>query len=859
MKHRSALVALVTTGLMAVGLTQPPAALADLPVRSGSGHPGHPGPAGRAVARLRADAPGPVRVRREPGGPGTALGSPEGEAVVGAPAGTRRPVAAAAGYVRRYGPALHVDGGVSTARSLDAVPTATGGTVVRADQAVDGMPVFGGELVMSLDHDNGLVSMSGATTEATSTGPVTVPVERARQAAVAVAAKAQRVSAENLSASDQGLWLYDPALVGVDDPRGVRPVWRFELSDGLDVRETVLIDAGDGGVALHLDETPDLTRVVCDGQDDSSRAQVPACTQAVRTETSGASDEPDVDAAFDNVGETADFYRQVAGVDLGELIGTGPAGSRRLQSWVRWCYSGEACPMRNASWDGTHMVFGDGYAAADDVVAHELTHGVVDRTSQLFYLHQSGAINESLADVIGEIVDHRNGTDDDSAWTLGEDVPGGPIRSMKDPTLYGQPDRMGSPFFSTADAFDDEGAVHTNSGVGNKAAYLISQGGTFQGVAVRGIDAGDPGLTKTATLYTEVIKRLTSGAQYADLARTLESTCDELAAAGTDRFEAADCASVRAAVRATGMDRAERDPAAGSREAPDTCPTGTVKRVLFHDDDGSHHPWRVGALWGRAPSGDVPGYASSGTQSWFGFEPDPDAYDDPYSSSLRSATPVRVPRGGRTYLHFHHAYLLEWYDATATKPAFYPDGGRVRIWASSASGWRRSSRALRWVNGPDKLITSSSRGVPWAGFGGDSNGYGSSRVDLTPLAGHRVEPEWQVVGDSSGDFMGWYVDDVEIYQCAHPSRPRAVTVHGTSHGVVVRWRPPAHPAPGVVGYRVRRSDGVVRTVRAGARSVRIPGLPAGRRVGFAVQALGRQHTVGPAARVTVPRSRLTGR
>ena len=65
------------------------------------------------------------------------------------------------------------------------------------------------------------------------------------------------------------------------------------------------------------------------------------------------------------------------------------------------------------------MVFGTGYAAADDVVAHELTHGYVERTSGLFYFHQSGAINESVSDVIGEIVDHRNpaSTASDADWT----------------------------------------------------------------------------------------------------------------------------------------------------------------------------------------------------------------------------------------------------------------------------------------------------------------------------------------------------------------------------------------------------------------------------------------------------------
>ena len=53
------------------------------------------------------------------------------------------------------------------------------------------------------------------------------------------------------------------------------------------------------------------------------------------------------------------------------------------------------------------MFYGQGYASADDVVGHEMTHGVIEHNSDLFYWGQSGAINESLADIMGEIVDHR--------------------------------------------------------------------------------------------------------------------------------------------------------------------------------------------------------------------------------------------------------------------------------------------------------------------------------------------------------------------------------------------------------------------------------------------------------------------
>ena len=69
-------------------------------------------------------------------------------------------------------------------------------------------------------------------------------------------------------------------------------------------------------------------------------------------------------------------------------------------------------PYPNAGWDDEKgvIVYGDayGYPFADDVVAHELTHGVTSYESNLFYYYQSGAINESLSDIWGEFVDQWN-------------------------------------------------------------------------------------------------------------------------------------------------------------------------------------------------------------------------------------------------------------------------------------------------------------------------------------------------------------------------------------------------------------------------------------------------------------------
>ena len=245
---------------------------------------------------------------------------------------------------------------------------------------------------------------------------------------------------------------------------------------------------------------------------------MPICPTPARTEAGAASAVVDVNEAFENLGATSDAYQALDGRDLTDLIGSTVDGTKSLLSTVRWCFSDDTCPFDNAFWDGQQMVFGTGYAKADDVVGHELTHGYVERTSNLFYFHQSGALNESLADTIGEIVDHRHGVEDDASWTVGEDlnIPAAE-RSLKDPTLHQQPDKMTSALYRGDDFYQDGGDVHANDGVGNKTAYLISQGGTFNGQTITGIDAGDPGLAKTGRLYLETIPRLTSGSEYADL------------------------------------------------------------------------------------------------------------------------------------------------------------------------------------------------------------------------------------------------------------------------------------------------------------------------------------------------------
>ena len=808
------------------------------------------GPGG-ALSRLRNAARGSLRVHLEPDGTVNHLASAKGTAVLPAPSGVDTPQEAVEHQLGRFGEAFGIDGTRSRAVVRRTIRSSTGGTVVRADQVVDGIPVFGGQVVTSLDHDNGVVSVDAATTDATTVPAAKVSQDKARRTAVAMVARNYHLPAASLQVSSLGERVFDPSLVGgAAPPLGARPVWQFQVGDGDRVRETVLVGAVKGEVALHFNQVSELNRSICDNGDAhvvSSDDDVPDCTAPARTEGGAPSSVADVNDAYDNLGAVSDAYQQLDGLNLTDIIGLETNGVKSLTATVRWCYS-DACPYDDAFWDGQQMVFGDGYARADDVVGHELTHGYVQHTSGLFDLYQSGAINESVADTIGEVVDHRNnpaGPEDNSDWTIGEDL-GDPAaeRSMQDPPLHGQPDRTGSNLWSAkavdfADPTTDDGDVHLDDGVGNKTAYLISQGGTFNGQTITGIDGTDDGLAKTGRLYLEAIPRLTSGADYAQLGNVLIATCQQLAAHGTGDFSSSDCDSVTAAVAATQLETA---PAGAPAQAPITCPTGTAPRLVARDDDGidgftfsSNSP-----LWGRTDGYYVPSWASSGTSSLFALDPDPSIDDMPASGAMWSRA-LTVPRTtGGTFLNFHHTYLLDYDGGT------YYDGGQVLVQKLVGGAWT-TVNGLPWVNGANRHILGSTT-AGFTGFGGDSHGYGSSQVDLTSLAGQTVRFVFRIEGSPNISFYGWWIDDVRMFSCALPvpSAPTAVGVRAAGSSVVVTWKPPTTAGSGVSGYVVSHGS-VTKTVSGSTRTVTFTGLPTTTAQSFSVSATAPDLSQGPAA------------
>ncbi len=185
--------------------------------------------------------------------------------------------------------------------------------------------------------------------------------------------------------------------------------------------------------------------------------------------------------------------------------------------------------MDNAFWNGAAMFYGNGNQAftsplpkALDVAGHEMSHGVVQGTANLEYQSQPGALNESFADIFGAMIDRTN-------WKVGEDVsnpsifPNGAIRDMSNPHNGGtqlgdpgwQPDHVNEMYTGN----QDNGGVHINSGIPNKAYYLV---------------ANAIGKDKAEQIYYRaLVNYLTASSQFIDCRNAILQSAADIHGAGS--------------------------------------------------------------------------------------------------------------------------------------------------------------------------------------------------------------------------------------------------------------------------------------------------------------------------------------
>ncbi|HJR79138.1 MAG TPA: M4 family metallopeptidase [Anaerolineales bacterium] len=251
-----------------------------------------------------------------------------------------------------------------------------------------------------------------------------------------------------------------------------------------------------------------------------------------------------VNAAYNYGGAVRDYYKNKLGRNSIDNLGMNQVHNVHF-----------GMQYVNAFWDGNEMTYGDGddavftnFTSDPDVVAHELTHGVIQHTSNLRYMGQSGALNEHFADVFGSVIQQAidGKTAHDADWLLGDRImgpilTGEALRSMKAPgTAYDnnvigrdpQPDHMSRYHFTH---WDNEG-VHINSGIPNKVFYLVAM---------------DIGSDEAALIWYDTLQKIPSEAHFSDFAIILTDsarllTNNGLVPVGTSQ-------TVRLALREVGL------------------------------------------------------------------------------------------------------------------------------------------------------------------------------------------------------------------------------------------------------------------------------------------------------------------
>jgi Zn-dependent metalloprotease len=312
-------------------------------------------------------------------------------------------------------------------------------------------------------------------------------------------------------------YLLEQLEQAVDDP-SLRARFRQSLQHDAVLRTRPA--AGTAAAERAADEGG-LQRAVYDAENQTDLPGTP-----VRAEGEDPVQDEAVNQAYDGTGATWTMFSECFGRD--SVDGNGLP----LTSTVHYDRG-----YANAFWDGAQMVFGDGdgeifggFTESVDVTGHELTHGVTQYTANLAYEGQSGALNESISDVFGSLAKQHNlgQSAEEADWLIGAGlfrpgVQGVALRSMKAPgTAYDDP-RLGrdpqpahmSDYIETE---DDNGGVHLNSGIPNRAFYLTA-------TAIGGNAYDDAGKIWYTALTSGT---LSETATFADFASATQAAATEL-------------------------------------------------------------------------------------------------------------------------------------------------------------------------------------------------------------------------------------------------------------------------------------------------------------------------------------------
>lgn len=188
----------------------------------------------------------------------------------------------------------------------------------------------------------------------------------------------------------------------------------------------------------------------------------------------------------------------------------------KLVSYIHY-----AITYTNAFWNGSWMTYGDGnfpYRALTsiDIGGHEITHGVTQNSSGLFYQNESGALNESFSDIFGTCIEFY-AKPAAANWLMSDDISFGqyPFRSMSNPNSRNDPDTYKGTYYYNGTA--DYGGVHTNSGVQNFWFYVLTVGDTGTNDLGKSYQVAGLGMSKAEKIaYRNLTIYLGKNSRYID-------------------------------------------------------------------------------------------------------------------------------------------------------------------------------------------------------------------------------------------------------------------------------------------------------------------------------------------------------
>ncbi|HKO54652.1 MAG TPA: M4 family metallopeptidase, partial [Thermoanaerobaculia bacterium] len=356
---------------------------------------------------------------------------------------------------------------------FDVVGTSTdqlGHTHVRLQETLYGLPVVGAEYLVHADAAGNVFAMNGRfTADQGDRYPTIDPFSALTQAASERGALSPR-------------WESGATLVWVlNEKSAAYLAWRATISykgvDGPEV-DVIYADASGSNAGELVLYQPKIQRAKNRRVYSANNGTTLPGT-LLWSEGGTPNTDTTAQAAYNYAGNVYDYYKNVFARD--SYDGAGAA----IISSVHYSTS-----YNNAFWNGSQMVYGDGdgvqfgpLSKALDVDAHELTHAVTERTANLTYSNESGALNEATSDILGnscEAYSISGGIPNANTWKVGEDITtpgtaGDALRYMNNPTADGySKDYYPERIIGTA----DNGGVHGNSGIANLAYYLMVIGGT---------------------------------------------------------------------------------------------------------------------------------------------------------------------------------------------------------------------------------------------------------------------------------------------------------------------------------------------------------------------------------------------